>query len=76
MTEQEFIQHFAEQLDETEASALTTSTEYRSLDEWSSLVALSVMGMIDDEYDVALSALEMRQTNTIGELYALVASKK
>lgn len=70
-----FIQNFAEQFDDIDVTSLTAETNYRDLDGWSSMVALSVMAMIDDEYDVQVNATEMRQTNTIQELYDLVLSK-
>ena len=61
----EFIEHFAEQFDETDASVFTTETEFRALDEWSSLIALSVIAMVDEEYDVALKGDDVRNANTI-----------
>ncbi len=70
----EFIQNFAEQFDETEASEFSPETVFRDNDEWSSLLALSVMAMVDEEYDVQLSANEMRQANTIQELFDIVKS--
>ena len=70
-----FIGHFAEQFEDIEENKLTAETKYRDLDEWSSLVALSVLAMIDEEYDVQLKGEEMRNTKTIGELYKLVESK-
>ncbi len=51
---QEFVQHFAEQFDETDASVFTPQTKFHDLEEWSSLIGLSVIGMVDEEYDVAL----------------------
>jgi len=72
----DFIENFAEQLDDTDASALSPETNFRELDEWSSLSALAVLGMIDEEYDVQLKGNEMRAANTIQELFDLIASKK
>ena len=72
----EFIENFAEQFDDTESSEIQADTEYRELDEWTSLTALSIIAMIDEEYDVQLKADEMRKTQTIQELYDLVKSKK
>lgn len=71
----EFIQNFADQFDDTEASVLTPQTNFRELEEWSSMIALGVMAMVDDEYDVQLKADEMRKTTTIQELFDLVSSK-
>ena len=70
----EFIQHFAEQFEETEASEFTPDTIYRDNDEWSSLLALSVMAMVDEEYDVQLTANDMRQANTVQDLFNIVKS--
>lgn len=70
-----FIDDFSNQFDDTEKSIFTPETLFRELDEWSSLSALSIMAMIDEEYDVQLKAEEMRQTNTIQELFDLVNSK-
>jgi len=71
----EFIANFADQFDETEASVFTPKTEYRELEEWSSLIALSVMSMIDDEYNVQLTADEMRKAHTVQDLFDIVNSK-
>lgn len=71
----EFIEHFAEQFDETNIDIFTAETEFRTLDEWSSLIALSIMAMIDEEYDIQLKADEMRKANTIHELFNIVSSR-
>ena len=71
----EFIENFADQFDDVEASALNAETRFRDLDEWSSLIALSVICMIDDEYDVEMKGAELSALNTIGEVYNYVNSK-
>lgn len=71
----DFVSNFASQFDEIEQSSINERTNYRELEEWSSLVALNVLMMIDEEYGVALPADEMRKTNTIQELFDLVQSK-
>ena len=53
----EFVAHFAEQFEETDASVFTPATKYHDLEEWSSLIGLSVIAMVDDEYDVMLRVL-------------------
>lgn len=72
----EFVKNFAEQFDETDASEITAGTEYKNLDEWSSLIALSIIAMVDEEYDVALKGDDIRNTVTIEDLYNLVKSRK
>lgn len=71
----EFIEKFAEIFDDTDASTLTPQTNFRELDEWSSLSALGVMALADEEFDVELSGVEMKKANTIQELYELITAK-
>lgn len=71
-----FIENFAAQFDETDASVFTAETKFRDLDEWSSLIALSVIAMVDEEYDVQLKGDDMRSANTVEELFNIVESKQ
>ena len=72
---EKFIENFADQFDDTDTSVFTPETSYRELEEWSSLIALSILAMVDEEYDVQLKGDEMRSTQTIQELFDLVNSK-
>jgi len=71
----DFVQNFADQFDETDASVFTPETKFRDLDEWSSLIALSVIAMVDEEYEVTLKGDDIRGANTIEELFNTVKSK-
>ena len=71
---QEFINNFAGQFDDTEESEFNAETIFRDLDEWSSFLALSIMAMIKSEYDVAVTAQEMRDAQTIQDLFNVVQS--
>lgn len=75
MTIEEFIENFADQFENTDASALTPETVFKSLDEWSSLIALSVIAMVDEEYDVTLKGDDIRNSNTIQDLFNIVSEK-
>ena len=72
----EFIKNFANQFDDTDVSVFSAETRFRELDEWSSLLALSVLAMVDEEYDVQLKADQMRKANTVQELFDIVKSLK
>ena len=72
----EFIQNFADQFEDTDASVFTPETVFHDLDEWSSLVGLSLIAMIDDEYDVTVKGDELRAAKTINDVFELVKSKK
>lgn len=71
----EFVEKFAEQFDDTDPSEIKAETEFRDLDEWSSLIGLSVISMIDDEFEVTLKGEDMRQAQTVEDLYNIVLSK-
>ena len=75
MTLDEFVKAFAAEFDETPEDQFTAETEYKELDEWGSLVALSIISMIDDEFDKTVTGADIRSCNTINELFELVESK-
>jgi len=72
----DFIKNFANQFDDTDVSVFAADTNFRNLDEWSSLVALAVLNMIEKKYAVKLLPAEMRPVSTIRQLFDLVQSKQ
>jgi acyl carrier protein len=73
---QEFIKNFASQFEETDASEFTKDTAFKELAEWSSLLALSIIAMVDEEYGVALKGDDIRSANTLEDLFNIVKNKK
>lgn len=71
----EFVALFAEQFDDTDASEITTTTIFHDLEEWSSLIGLSVIAMVDEEFDVALKGDDVKNSVTVEDLYNKVISK-
>ncbi len=71
----EFIDKFAEQFDDTDASVFTPATKFKELDEWSSLIALSIIAMVDEEYDVTLKGDDIRNATTVEDIFNTVKSK-
>ena len=72
---QTFIDNFASQFEETDADVFTAQTKFKDLEEWSSLIALSVIAMVDEEYEVKLKGDDIRNSSTIEDLYIAVKSK-
>lgn len=72
---EKFVKDFAAQLDETNPETITAETEYKSLDEWSSLIAFAVIAMVKVEYDKTVTGAEIRHCNTVEDLFNLVAAK-
>jgi len=71
-----FVTNFANQFEETDFSVFTKDTVFKELDEWSSLMALSIIAMVDEEYEVTLKGDDIRSANTIEDLYNIIKSKK
>ena len=71
----DFIEKFAEQFDDTDASVFTAETKFHELDEWSSLIALSIIAMVDEEYEVTIKGDDIRNASTIEELFNAVKAK-
>ncbi len=70
-----FIENFAEQFDDTELSEFKPETVFHELDEYSSLIALSIIAMVDEEYGVTLNANDMSFSVTIEDLFNIVKAK-
>lgn len=71
----EFVENFANQFDETDPSEITATTNFRELEEWSSLIALSIIAMVDEEYDVTLKGDDIKNANTVVDLFNTVSTK-
>ena len=74
-TLEEFVTLFAEQFDFTDPSEISAETVYHDLDEWSSLISLSIIAMVDEEFDVALKGDDVKESVTVEDLYNRVVSK-
>lgn len=71
----EFIERIAEQFEDTDPAEIKAETKFKILDEWSSLTALSIIAMVDEEYDIQLKGEEIRNSETILDLFNLIQSK-
>lgn len=74
-TLEEFVKLFAEQFDDTDPSMIKADTVFHDIDEWSSLVGLSVIAMVDEEFDIALKGDDVKTSVTVGDLYNKIISK-
>ena len=71
-----FLENFAGQFDDTPADQIKAETNFRDLDEWSSLIALSIIAMVDEEYGVTLKGDDIKNANTIQDIFNAVVAKK
>jgi acyl carrier protein len=71
----EFVTKFAEEFDETPTEQFKADTVFKSLDEWGSLTALSIVAMVDEEFEKSITGADLRSVATIQDLYNLIMSK-
>ena len=71
----EFIENFAEQFDDTDASEIQADTEFHELDEWGSLTGMGVIAMVKTTYGKTITGKEIRECMTVEDLFNLVESK-
>ena len=72
----DFIAKFAEQFDETDISEFTPDCEFHELEEWSSLTGMAIIAMVKAEYAKFITGKELKDCETIEELFDLVKGKK
>lgn len=70
----EFLRKFEEVL-EVEPNTVTLETDFDELP-WDSLAALSTMVMIQEDYEVMLSNQDLRDIDSVGQLWALVQDRQ
>lgn len=73
--EKEFIRLFKETLEKNDLE-LTPETKFRSLENWDSLTFLSVLAMIDEEYDVVIEGNDFQKLVTIQDLINEIKNRK
>ncbi len=66
--EEKFITLFQETLEIEGENQLTKETVFRHLEQWDSLAFLSVIAMIDEEYDIVIEGNDFKKLITIGDL--------
>lgn len=76
MNQEKFVRNFADQFDETYASEISLQTVFKDLDEWSSLLSLSIIAMCDEEYNVKIKGDDIKNAQTVNDLFEIVKSRK
>jgi acyl carrier protein len=71
---QGFIKDFANEFGDTPESIFNETTKYKELEEWDSVLALSIISMIDENYEKRISGNELRNCNTIKDLFEIIVN--
>lgn len=73
--ETEFIKNVKEVLGIDDRD-IAMSDEFRSFDEWSSLAFLSLIAMLEDEYDIKVDVDRFKMLETVGDVWEEVKAAK
>lgn len=75
MNLEKFIEKFVLAFEMTEISEINADTKFKEIEEWDSLTALSVIGIIKNEFNVTISGTELKQLTTVNDLFNLVLAR-
>ena len=70
--EKDFLKSFADLLDEEPKFKLTLNSKFRDIDEWDSLTALSLIAMLDENYNTTITGDEIQNFETLGDIFNLI----
>lgn len=70
-----FLENFTEILEDTDGALIKETTDFRNLEEWDSMTALSLIAMVDEEYSVKLTGDDIKTSTTIKDLFDKVSAK-
>ena len=72
----QFVRHFENAIEGIEPESLHPETQFHQLAQWDSLGLLCLLAMIDCEYDVQISGMELKACDTLQSIFDLTADKK
>ena len=75
MTLDEFVKAFAAEFEETPEDQFKADTEFKTLEDWSSLTALSIIAMVDENMDKTITGADIRASKTVEDLFNIANSK-
>ena len=70
----EFITRFAEEIEIENAGDLTPNTQFRDLEEWSSLSVMVFIAFADENFGKQIGDKQIADCKTIQDLYNLVTA--
>lgn len=72
---EEFIEKFASLFPVTPKDEISADTEFKYLEDWSSMTTLTIVAMVEDDYGITLSSSDIRNADTVSELYELIVQQ-
>jgi acyl carrier protein len=75
ITMESFLEKLATLFEDTDVALITPDVEFKQLDEWDSLIALSLIALTDEEYQVRLTGDDIRSSKTVSDLFEKIKAK-
>ena len=70
--ETQFLNNFIDILDDEPNFNLELNSKFRDLDEWDSLTALSLIAMMDSEYNITISGDQLKNLETLADIFNII----
>ena len=68
----EFIEKLDEAFENLDKGTLTPQTNFRELENWTSLNAMIIVAMFESELDTSISFSQLKSCETVQDLYNLI----
>lgn len=75
MKVEDFIAKLEEEFDDVEPGSLKPDSVFRENFEWNSINALILIALVKTEYDVTVNAEDIRNANTIQDLFGIIEQR-
>jgi acyl carrier protein len=75
MTIEDFILKIEAEFEDLVPHKLKPESNYREIFDWNSVNALTMIAMVDCEYDVMLVAEDFKKSKTVQDLFNIVVAK-
>jgi acyl carrier protein len=70
--EQKFMEVFSSIFEETEPSEISMETHFKDLPEWGSLITLSAIVSMEENFKKILTAKQIDKADTVRDLYSIL----
>jgi acyl carrier protein len=71
----DFVSKLEKEFDDVPVGTLKASTNYKQMEQWTSMHALIIIAFIDSEFDIIFKSDDLKNTETISDLYKLIEEK-
>ena len=72
---EKFIKNLEDVFEDADPKTIKPQSQFRDIEGYSSLIALSIIAMADEEYNVKLKGNDIRKANTIEDLFNIIKTR-